>query len=128
MDVQNRLFTWSTSSAAGGGKCIKSLIGESLRFRSDFAFANPGKQAKAPEEKARAAAQTLPVSDQLATKEDILALRTLLEDWRSVVVTRAELHRSQRELKADLNAERWRSTVVQIVATVALVVALVRFL
>ena len=49
VDLQNALFTWSTSSAADGGQCIKSLIGGFSRFRSDFAFANPGKQAKAPE-------------------------------------------------------------------------------
>ena len=49
VDIQNALFTWSTSAAADGGQCIKSLIGGFSRFRSDFAFANPGKQAKAPE-------------------------------------------------------------------------------
>ena len=35
--------------AAGGGQCIKSLIGGFSRFRSNFTFANPGKQTKAPE-------------------------------------------------------------------------------
>jgi len=59
---------------------------------------------------------------------EIGELRSLLEDGRSVVVPHAELHRSQRELKADLNAERWKSTVVQIVSTVVLVVVLLRFL
>ena len=91
--------------------------------------------AGAPESKARAAAESIPVPERLATtrdisdlKDDISDLRSLLEDWRSVVVTHSELHRSQRELKADLNAERWKSTVVQIVAPVALVVALLRFM
>ncbi len=91
--------------------------------------------AGAPESKARAAAESIPVTERLATthdisdlKVDISHLRSLLEDWRSDVVTHAGLHRSQRELKADLNAERWKSTVVQIVATVALVVALLRFM
>ena len=89
--------------------------------------------AGAPESKARAAAESIPVTERLAAKQDIFDLkddigdlRSLLEDWRSVIVTHAELHRSQRELKAALNAERWKSTVVQIVATVALVVALLR--
>ena len=102
--------------------------------------------AGAPESKARAAAEAIPATEQLATKQDIADLRettkrdladlrgdlaefrSLLENWRSVVVTHAELNRSQRELKADLNAERWKSTVVQIVATVILVVALLKFL
>ncbi len=91
--------------------------------------------AGAPESKARAAAEAIPATEQLATKQDmgdlkggISGLRSLIEDWRSVVVTHAELHRSQRELKADLNAERWKSTVVQIVATVVLVVVLLRLL
>ena len=91
--------------------------------------------AGAPESKARAAAEAIPATEQLATKQDfedlkgnINELRSLLEDWRSVVVTHAELHGSQCELEADLNAERWKSTVVQIVATVILVVALLRFL
>ena len=86
--------------------------------------------AGAPESKAREDAEAIP-----ATKQDIgdiesniSELRSLLEDWRSVVVTHAELHRSQCELEADLSAERWKFTVVQIVATVILVVALLRFL
>ena len=69
--------------------------------------------AGAPEEKSRAAVADLPGTEYLATQKDVadvrgnLAnLRSLLEDGRSVVVTPAELHRSQRELKADLNAER----------------------
>ena len=91
--------------------------------------------AGAPESKAREDAEAIPATEQPATKQDIGDLksnigeiRSMLEDWRSVVVTHAELHGSQCELKADLKAERWKSTVVQIVATVVLVVALLRFL
>lgn len=98
--------------------------------------------AGTPEKKARAAVADLPGTEYLATQKDVadvkkdvadvrgdLAnLRSLLEDWRSVVVTHAELDRSQRSLKDALTAERWKSTVVQIVATVLLVVALLRLL
>ena len=84
--------------------------------------------AGAPESKARAAAEAIPATEQLATTQDIAELRPLLHDRRSFVVTHAELHGSQRELKADLNAEYWKSTVVRIIATVVLVVALLKFL
>ena len=92
-------------------------------------------EAGATKSTARAAAEAIPATEQLATKQDItdlknalIELRSLLEDWRSVGVTYSELTRSQRELKVELNAERWKSTVVQIVATVALVVILLRLL
>ena len=61
------LFTWSTSSAVGGGQCIKSLIGEFSRFRSDFAFANPGKQTKVTESSgSRSAFFSFPRGPELA--------------------------------------------------------------
>lgn len=86
--------------------------------------------AGAPESKAREDAEAIPATKQDIgdLKSNVGELRSLLENWRSVVVTHAELHGSQCELKVDLNAERWKSVVVQIVATVVLVVALLRFL
>lgn len=69
--------------------------------------------AGAPGSKAYAAAEAIPAAKQPATKQDIDDLKSnigelcsLLEDWRSVVVIHAELHRSQCEFRADLNTER----------------------